>query len=49
MFDNDEIIAKEWFVELYAALKQSKSNGVGGTVYRLLPAGSTNIIKKLAK
>jgi GT2 family glycosyltransferase len=49
MFDDDEIVAKEWLVELYAALKRSKSNGVGSTVYRLLPAGSTNIIKKFSQ
>ncbi|MDR0741897.1 MAG: glycosyltransferase [Puniceicoccales bacterium] len=47
MFDDDEIVAREWLVELYKAFKESGSDGVAGTVYRLLSMGSSPIVKKL--
>ncbi|MDR2603448.1 MAG: glycosyltransferase family 2 protein [Puniceicoccales bacterium] len=47
MFDDDEIVAQEWLVELYKAFKESGSDGVAGTVYRLLPMDSSNLVKKL--
>ncbi|MDR1233410.1 MAG: glycosyltransferase family 2 protein [Puniceicoccales bacterium] len=47
MFDDDEIVAREWLVELYKAFKESRSDGVAGTVYRLLPTDSSNLVKKL--
>ncbi|MDR1173592.1 MAG: glycosyltransferase family 2 protein [Puniceicoccales bacterium] len=47
MFDDDEIVAREWLVELYKAFKESGSDGVAGTVYRLLPTDSSNLVKKL--
>ncbi|MDR1528219.1 MAG: glycosyltransferase family 2 protein [Puniceicoccales bacterium] len=47
MFDDDEIVAQEWLVELYKAFKESESDGVAGTVYRLLPMDSSNLAKKL--
>ncbi|MDR2432338.1 MAG: glycosyltransferase family 2 protein, partial [Puniceicoccales bacterium] len=47
MFDDDEIVAREWLVELYKAFKESGSDGVAGTVYRLLSMDSSTLIKKL--
>ncbi|MDR1891385.1 MAG: glycosyltransferase, partial [Puniceicoccales bacterium] len=47
MFDDDEIVTREWLLELYKAFKESGSDGVAGTVYRLLPMGSPNLVKKL--
>ncbi|MDR1457338.1 MAG: glycosyltransferase family 2 protein [Puniceicoccales bacterium] len=47
MFDDDEIVAREWLVELYKAFKESGSDGVAGTVYRLLPMDSSSFVKEL--
>ncbi|MDR2776634.1 MAG: glycosyltransferase [Puniceicoccales bacterium] len=47
MFDDDEIVAREWLVELYKVFKESGSDGVAGTVYRLLPMNSSDLVKKL--
>ncbi|MDR2628925.1 MAG: glycosyltransferase family 2 protein [Puniceicoccales bacterium] len=47
MFDDDEIVTREWLVELYKVFKKSGSDGVAGTVYRLLSTDSPNLVKKL--
>ena len=49
MFDDDEIVTQEWLVELYKAYKQSGSDGVTGTVYRLLSIYAKDFIKRLWK
>ncbi|MDR1596020.1 MAG: glycosyltransferase [Puniceicoccales bacterium] len=46
MFDDDEIVTEEWLVELYKAIKNSKYHGVCGTVYRLLPMESSDLVKR---
>jgi succinoglycan biosynthesis protein ExoM len=47
MFDDDEIVSEEWLVELHSALVKSGADGVCGTVCRLLPTRSPDLIKKL--
>jgi glycosyltransferase involved in cell wall biosynthesis len=46
MFDDDEIVAENWLVELYKAYRRAGTAGVAGTVYRELPEGTSKLIKK---
>ncbi|MDR1433161.1 MAG: glycosyltransferase family 2 protein [Puniceicoccales bacterium] len=46
MFDDDEIVVDWWLTELCEAYKQSGADGVVGTVYRLLPIESSELVKK---
>jgi glycosyltransferase involved in cell wall biosynthesis len=49
MFDDDEIVAENWLVELYKAYKTSGVDGVWGSVFRLLHHSASETVKKFWK